>query len=52
MESEWLGLIEMFVVLMFAVAWGAVELYTRRLDKRRAEEDKRLAASDEPPEGR
>lgn len=52
MESEWLGLIEMLVVLMFAIVWGAIELYTRRLDKRRAEEDKRMVASDEPPESR
>jgi hypothetical protein len=51
-ESEWLGLIEMLVVLMFAIVLGAIELYTRRLDKRRAEEDKRMVASDEPPESR
>lgn len=50
MEAEWLGLIEMFVVLLFVLGWGAVELYTLRLDKRRAEEEKRAAASDTPPD--
>lgn len=45
MEFGWLGLIELFVVLMFAVAWGCLELYTLRLDRRRAEEEKRTADS-------
>ena len=38
MEGEWYGLIELFVVLSFVMAWGVVELYTLRLDKRRAAE--------------
>lgn len=38
MEFEWYGLIELFVVLAFVMAWGAVELYTLRLDRRRAAE--------------
>lgn len=36
MESRWLGLIELFVVLGFVLAFGAVELYALRLDRRRA----------------
>jgi len=36
MQSRWLGLIELFVVLGFALAYGAVELYALRLDRRRA----------------
>lgn len=49
MEFEWLDLIEMLVVLMFVLGWGAVELYTLRLDKRRAEEEQRAAAGEKPP---
>lgn len=47
MESEWLGLIEMSVVLMFALGWGWLELYTLKLDKRRDEEKKRVAARED-----
>ncbi len=38
-----MGLIELFVVLGFALAWGVVELYCLRLDKKKAaaKEDKR-----------
>ena len=36
MQSSWLGLIELFVVLGFVLAYGAVELYALRLDRRRA----------------
>jgi len=50
-EFGWLGLIEMFVVLMFALAWGCLELYTLRLDRRRAEEEKRAAANARTPDG-
>jgi hypothetical protein len=32
----WLGLIELFVVLMFAAGWGVLELITRRMDRRKA----------------
>jgi hypothetical protein len=49
-EFGWLGLIEMFVVLMFALAWGGLELYTLRLDKRRAEEEQRNAINEKTPE--
>ncbi|MFO1160358.1 MAG: hypothetical protein U1E60_16080 [Reyranellaceae bacterium] len=44
MESEWFGLFELFVVLAFALGWGVVELYTLRLDKRRAADAERAAA--------
>jgi hypothetical protein len=45
-ESEWLGLIEMSVVLMFALGWGWLELYTLKLDRRRDEEKQRAAAEE------
>lgn len=51
MEFEWFGLIELFVVLAFVCGWGVVELYTLRLDKRRAAEEERRASrppSNEP----
>ncbi len=32
-----MGLIELFVVLGFALAWGVVELVGLRLDKKKAE---------------
>jgi hypothetical protein len=32
---EWMGLMEMFVVLAFMLGWGVLELYTLRLDKKR-----------------
>lgn len=35
MEFGWL--VEPMVVLMFAAGWGALGLYTRRLDKRRVD---------------
>ena len=50
MESGWLGLIEMFVVLTFALAWGGLELYTLWLDKRRTEEEKRRPVNENTPE--
>jgi len=52
MQSEWLGLIEMFVVFMFVLAWGALELYTLKLDKRRDEEKKREAADEDARDNR
>lgn len=41
MEFGWLA--ELLVVLLFAAGWGVLELYTRRLDKRRADEAERTA---------
>ena len=35
MRHSWLGLIELVVVLMFAVGWGVLELVALRLDRRR-----------------
>jgi hypothetical protein len=32
-----MGLIELFVVLGFALAWGVVELVCLRMDKKKAE---------------
>jgi hypothetical protein len=32
---SWLGFIEMFVVLAFALGWGVLELVTLRMDKQR-----------------
>lgn len=52
MESGWLGLIELFVVLLFAAAWGGLELYTLRLDRRRAEQEKRLPPDGSPSDGK
>lgn len=45
MDSSWLGLLELFVVLAFALAWGVLELLGRRLDQRRSE-DLRTAVND------
>jgi hypothetical protein len=47
-EFGGLGLIEMFVVLTFALGWGVLELYTLRLDKRKAAEAERAAAGEKP----
>jgi hypothetical protein len=41
MSSPWLGLIEMGVVLVFAVGWGILELVGLRLDRKRKEAAKR-----------
>ncbi len=49
MEYGWL--LELSFVLMFAAAWGCLELYTRRLDRRQAEAEKRAAVDKSPPRG-
>jgi hypothetical protein len=36
--DSYLGFIEFFVVLMFAAAWGILELVCRRLDRRKEAE--------------
>lgn len=36
MKHSWLGLIELFVVLLFVAGWGILELVTLRMDRRRA----------------
>jgi hypothetical protein len=48
MDSPWLGLIECFVVLLFALGWGILELFTLRLDKRRRAQVERAGKSGEP----
>lgn len=35
---EWIGLLELFIVLVFAAGWGVLELVGRHLDKRREAE--------------
>ncbi len=48
-EFGWLGLIELFVALMFVSAWGCLELYTKRFDKRSAEQESRGAVDKHTP---
>lgn len=36
--ENWLGFIEFFVVALFAMAWGILELLGKRLDKKKAAE--------------
>jgi hypothetical protein len=38
-SPPWLGLIEFFVVLLFALGWGVLELVCRRMDRKRAAAD-------------
>jgi len=42
------GLIELFVVLLFGVGWGVIELVALRLDRQKAERER--AAADAPRE--
>jgi hypothetical protein len=37
-SPPWLGLIELFVVLLFVLAWGVLELVCKRMDRRREAE--------------
>lgn len=47
--DSYLGFIEFFVVLMFAAAWGILELFCRRLDrKKEAERAKPLDGTPSP----
>jgi hypothetical protein len=48
---SWLGFIEMFVVLAFALGWGVLELVALRLDKQR-EKAVKLAKGPGAPPGR
>lgn len=36
--DSYLGFVEFFVVLMFAAAWGVLELVCRRLDRKKEAE--------------
>lgn len=47
MRFKWLGLIELFVVLLFAVGWGVLELVVLRLDRRRTEGQPSLGHDEE-----
>jgi len=44
--ENYLGLMEMFIVLAFAAGWGVLELVGMRLDKRRKEQAAREAKED------
>jgi hypothetical protein len=44
--KHWGGLIEIFVVLMFAAGWGILELVTLRMDRRRSSESQGDSARD------
>lgn len=35
MTHAWAGLIELFVVLLFVVGWGILELVTLRIERRK-----------------
>ena len=45
---DWLGLIELLVVLLFAVGWGVLELVGLRMDRRKREAAERAARDAEP----
>ncbi len=42
--SDWLGLMELAMVLAFVVGWGVLELVGLRMDRRRREETACAAA--------
>lgn len=44
---EHLGLIELFVVLLFALGWGVIELVALRLDRERARRNPRDAGGED-----
>lgn len=49
-SPPWLGLIELFVVLLFVLGWGVLELVCKRMDRRREAERKReVPRADEEP---
>jgi hypothetical protein len=48
MHRSWLGFIEMFVFLAFALGWGVLEHVASRLDKQR-KGAKDCAGSGDPP---
>jgi hypothetical protein len=45
MEFSFLGFMEMFIVLAFAVGWAVLELVGLRFDRRRKEEAKKAEAA-------
>jgi len=44
--ENWLGFIEFFVVALFAMSWGVLELLGRRLDRKRDAERARDRVKD------
>jgi hypothetical protein len=51
MGSSLLGLLELFIVLGFALGWAVLELVGLRLDQRRRREEARRAEdAGEPPD--
>lgn len=48
-SGNWLGLIELLVVLLFGVGWGILELYTLRLDRKKREAAARDRERPPPP---
>ena len=42
--ENYLGFIEFFVVAMFAMAWGVLELVCRRLDRKKEQERERMGS--------
>ena len=46
--DDYLGLIEFFVVAMFVMAWGVLELVGRRLDKKKEAERARQENASPP----
>jgi hypothetical protein len=45
---SWLGLIELLVVLLFALGWGILELVGLRLDRERVSAPDQREDGDEP----
>jgi hypothetical protein len=46
---SWLGFMEMFIVLAFALGWAILELVTLRMDKQREKEGNRDGRIPGPP---
>jgi hypothetical protein len=40
MENGFLGFMEMFIILAFALGWGVLEIVTLRLDRKRMADGK------------
>jgi len=45
--GKYYGLIELFVVLLFALGWGVLELVALRLDRRKEERERRASEDGE-----
>ncbi len=46
-RHSWAGLIELFVVLLFVVGWGVLELVALRIDRRKAASEKSVTGHSE-----